>query len=64
MRILLIGVFLGLNDFRKEIFFIILYGKYLKMKYFYIEFLYLILRMRFFKGCFEELVDISDIDLV
>lgn len=64
MRTLSIGALLGLNDFRKETFFTILHGKYLKKKYPHIELAYSTPRMRPFKGCFEELVDISDKNLV
>lgn len=64
MRSISIGALLGLSEFRKETFFTILHGKYLKQKYPHIELCYSTPRMRPFKGCYEGVIDISDTDLV
>lgn len=64
MRNISIGALLGLNEFRRETFFTILHGKYLKKKYPYLELCYSAPRMRPFKGCYEDIVHISDVDLV
>lgn len=64
MRSISIGALLGLNDFRKESFFTLMHGRYLRKKYPHIELSYSTPRMRPFKGCYEKLVDVSDRDLV
>lgn len=64
MRSISIGALLGLNDFRKESFFTLMHGKYLRSKYPHIELSYSTPRMRPFKGCYEKLVDVTDKDLV
>ena len=60
MRSLSIGALLGLSDFRKDAFFTILHGKYLKTKYPHIELAYSAPRMRPFKGSFHEIIDVDD----
>lgn len=64
MRSLSIGALLGLNDFRKETFFTLLHGKYLRKNYPHIELSYSAPRIRPFKGCYEGIKEVSDIDLV
>ena len=64
MRSLSIGALLGLNDFRKETFFTLLHGQYLRNKYPKIEMSYSTPRIRPFKGCYENLIEVSDVDLV
>ncbi len=64
MRSLSIGALLGLNDFRKETFFTLLHGKYLRKNYPHIELSYSVPRIRPFKGCYEGIKEVNDIDLV
>ena len=64
MRSISIGALLGLNNFRKETFFTLMHGRYLREKYPHIELSYSTPRMRPFKGCYEKLVDVNDRDLV
>ncbi|RDY29039.1 2-iminoacetate synthase ThiH [Romboutsia weinsteinii] len=64
MRNVSIGALLGLSEFRKETFFTILHGSYLKRKYPHVDVCYSTPRIRPFKGCYEELIEISDTDLV
>jgi 2-iminoacetate synthase len=58
-----IGVLMGLYDFRKEIFFTALHGKYLNDKYPDVEMSFSLPRIRKFKGT-ENFDSISDIDFV
>lgn len=60
MRSLSIGALLGLSDFRKDAFFSILHGAYLKTKYPHIELSYSAPRIRPFKGSFRDIVDVDD----
>lgn len=60
MKSLSIGALLGLSDFRKDAFFSILHGEYLKTKYPYIELSYSAPRIRPFKGSFEDILDVND----
>ena len=60
MRSLSIGALLGLSDFRRDSFFSILHGEYLKTKYPHIELAYSAPRMRPFKGSFHDIVDVDD----
>ncbi|WP_373600745.1 2-iminoacetate synthase ThiH [Paraclostridium bifermentans] len=64
MRSISIGALLGLNDFRKETFFTLMHGKYLRNKYPHIDISYSIPRIRPFKGCYENILDVEDKDLV
>lgn len=64
MRSISIGSLLGLNDFRKETFFTLMHGKYLRNKYPHIDISYSIPRIRPFKGCYENIIDVADKDLV
>ncbi|MEG0843948.1 MAG: 2-iminoacetate synthase ThiH [Romboutsia sp.] len=64
MRSLSIGSLLGLNDFRKEIFYTLMHGKYLRNKYPHVDISYSVPRIRPFKGCYENLVEVNDKDLV
>lgn len=64
MRSISIGALLGLNNFRKETFFTLMHGRYLRDKYPHVELSYSTPRMRPFKGCYEKLVDVNDRDLV
>lgn len=63
MRSLSVGALLGLNDFRKDAFFTILHGEYLKDKYSHIELSYSGPRIKPFKGSFDSVVEVSDSDL-
>lgn len=63
MRILSLGALLGLGDFRKDAFFSILHGKYLKEKFPHIELAYSAPRIKPFKGCFEGKTKVDDLDL-
>lgn len=60
MRSLSIGALLGLSDFRKDAFFSILHGEYLKTKYPHIELSYSAPRIRPFKGSFEDVLEVDD----
>ena len=60
IRSLSIGALLGLSDFRKDSFFSILHGEYLKSKYPHIELSYSAPRMRPFKGSFCDIEDVDD----
>ena len=64
MRSLSIGALLGLNDFRKETFFTLLHGKYLRKNYPQVEISYSVPRIRPFKGCYEGIKEVNDINLV
>ncbi|MDB8793069.1 2-iminoacetate synthase ThiH [Romboutsia sp. 1001216sp1] len=64
MRSVSIGSLLGLNDFRKETFFTLMHGRYLRKKYPHVDVSYSIPRIRTFKGCYEKIIDINDNDLV
>lgn len=64
MRSLSIGALLGLNDFRKEVFYTLLHGKYLKYNYPQVELSYSVPRIRPFKGCYDGIKEVSDKDLV
>lgn len=64
MRSLSIGALLGLNDFREETFFTLLHGKYLRNKYPHVEISYSVPRIRPFKGCYDGIEDVNNIDLV
>ncbi len=64
MRSVSIGSLLGLNDFRKETFFTLMHGRYLRKKYPHVDVSYSIPRIRPFKGCYEKIVDVKDKDLV
>ncbi len=64
MRSVSIGALLGLSDFRKEVFSTLLHGKYLRKNYPHLEISYSIPRIRPFKGCYEGIKEVSDIDLV
>ncbi|MDR0880769.1 MAG: 2-iminoacetate synthase ThiH [Clostridioides sp.] len=63
MRTLSVGALLGLSEFRKDAFFTILHGEYLKDKYPHIELSYSAPRIKPFKGCFDGKVGVSDADL-
>lgn len=60
MRSLSIGALLGLSDFRRDAFFSILHGEYLKTKYPHIELAYSAPRIRPFKGSFSDIVEVDD----
>ena len=60
MRSLSIGALLGLADYRKDAFFTILHGEYLKTKYPHIELSYSAPRMKPFKGSFEDINPVDD----
>ena len=60
MRSLSIGALLGLSDFRRDAFFSILHGEYLKTKYPHIELAYSAPRIRPFKGSFEDIIEVDD----
>ncbi|MGX4600589.1 2-iminoacetate synthase ThiH [Faecalimicrobium sp. JNUCC 81] len=64
IRSLSIGALLGLNDFRKEVFYTLLHGKYLKKNYPQVELSYSVPRIRPFKGCYEGIKEVNDKDLV
>lgn len=64
MRSISIGSLLGLNDFRIETFYTLMHGKYLRKKYPHIDISYSVPRIRPFKGCYENLVEVNDKDLV
>ncbi len=60
MRTLSIGALLGLSDYRKDAFFTILHGEYLKTKYPHIELAYSAPRMKPFKGSFDDINPVDD----
>lgn len=60
MRSLSIGALFGLSDFRRDAFFTILHGEYLKTKYPHIELSYSAPRIRPFKGSFSDIVEVDD----
>lgn len=64
MRSISIGGLLGLNDFREETFFTLMHGRYIRNKYPQVDVSYSIPRIRPFKGCYENLIEVSDKDLV
>lgn len=64
MRSICIGSLLGLNNFREEIFFTLMHGNYLRNKYPHIDISYSVPRIRPFKGCYENIVDVKDKNLV
>jgi 2-iminoacetate synthase len=63
MRSLSLGALLGLSEFRKDAFFTILHGEYLKTKYPHVELSYSAPRIKPFKGCFEGKTSVTDADL-
>jgi 2-iminoacetate synthase len=63
MRSLSVGALLGLSEFRKDAFFTILHGEYLKTNYPHLELAYSAPRIKPFKGSFEGIVEVSDVDL-
>ena len=60
MGSLSIGALLGLADYRKDAFFTILHGEYLKTKYPHIELSYSAPRMKPFKGSFDDINPVDD----
>lgn len=60
MRNISIGALLGLSDFRKDAFFSILHGEYLKNKYPHVELAYSAPRIKPFKGSFDDINPVSD----
>lgn len=63
IRSISIGALLGLNDFREETFFTLMHGRYIRRKYPQVDVSYSIPRIRPFKGCYENLIEVKDKDL-
>ena len=64
IRTINIGALLGLSDFRSEIFFTIMHGKYLLDKYANIDIAFSFPRIRPHIGVFEDVLEVSDKNLV
>lgn len=64
MRIISIGALLGLNEFRREAFMTAMHGKYLRDKYPFVELSYSLPRIRPFGGEFNDIVEVTDKNIV
>ncbi|MEG2353019.1 MAG: 2-iminoacetate synthase ThiH [Clostridium sp.] len=64
MRVINIGALLGLNEFRREAFMTAMHGRYLRDKYNHVELSYSLPRIRPFGGEFNDIVEITDKNMV